>query len=278
MRKWFAALVAVLVLPALAALPADAGRGPSRGSFVARGLPFPALQADVYYPQKGSCLDGLEGVHKVSEPFQAPSSGTLSIFLEALSGDWDLYVLETGGARLGASEAAQVLGGAGDEERVKVSVAPGQYVDMVACNWLGEPEVTVHFDFSASTTRATKPPRPGSASRRGPEPTTHTIDAVGGPVTPLWEWDPPDVEAVVGDRAVWLNESGVGHHVTPYGGPWKDLGARHLPNDGRTGFVFRKSGEYLYRCDVAFAGVEHSVLVGDQCIGMCGRIVVDKRS
>lgn len=56
------------------------------------------------------------------------------------------------------------------------------------------------------------------------------------------------------------------------------FGVQHLPNDGRTGFVFRKSGEYLYRCDVAFAGVEHSVLVGDQCIGMCGRIVVDKRS
>jgi hypothetical protein len=51
----------------------------------------------------------------------------------------------------------------------------------------------------------------------------------------------------------------------------------HLPTDDRVGFGFRKPGEYLYRCDFAFAGIEHSFLIGDECIGMCGRIVVKKR-
>lgn len=51
----------------------------------------------------------------------------------------------------------------------------------------------------------------------------------------------------------------------------------HLPTDGKVGFVFDKPGEYLYRCDFAFAGVEHSFLVGDECIGMCGRVVVKKQ-
>lgn len=51
----------------------------------------------------------------------------------------------------------------------------------------------------------------------------------------------------------------------------------HLPTDDRVGFGFRKPGEYLYRCDFAFAGIEHSFLIGDECIGVCGRIVVKKR-
>jgi plastocyanin len=150
---------------------------------------------------------------------------------------------------------------------------------MVACNWLGEPVVTVHYDFDSKKMEPSEQRRHDSESvtGRGIKRTTHRVDAAGGPVTPLWEWDPSDLEIQVGHKVVWGNETASGHHVTPSGGPWKDVEAMHLPTDGKVGFVFDKPGEYLYRCDFAFAGVEHSFLVGDECIGMCGRVVVKKQ-
>lgn len=279
MERRIVALVAVLALPVLGIPPIAAEEARAEGSYVARALPFPAMQADIYYPQKGSCLAGVDGIHKVSEPFNAPAPGVLSVKIEDLSGDWDVYVLGTRGKQLGVSDDAQILEGADGEERLTVSVNRQQRVDMVACNWLGEPEVTVNFDFVTNKNEAKKPRRndPGSATARGKKRTTHRVDATGGPVTPLWEWDPSELEISVGDKVVWRNEMGSDHHVTPYGGPWEDVDTMHLPVDGKVGFVFRRPGEYLYRCDFAFAGVEHSLLVGDECIGMCGRIVVTKR-
>lgn len=276
--KRIVALMVVLVLPLFAATPTGGGEDKDRGSFVARALPFPEMQADVYYPQKGSCLAGVDGVHKVSEPFHASAPGTLSVYIEDLAGDWDVYILGTRDKQLGASDNAQVLEGADSEERLTVALNRDQHVQMVACNWLGEPEVTVQFDFTNK--KGAKKPRgnrSGSATDRGNRRTTHQVEAVGGPVTPLWEWDPSELEIFVGDRVVWRNESGADHHVAPYGGPWEDVDSMHLPIGGKVGFVFRRPGEYLYRCDFTFAGVEHSLLVGDECLGMCGRIVVKKR-
>lgn len=153
MRRRIAALAALTVFPLAWAVSVDAGRGEERGSFVARGVPFPAMRDDVYYPGKASCLGGVEGVHKTSAPFHAPASGTLSVRLEGLSGDWDLYVVGRSGDALGGSDAAQVLYGAEGRERVAVPLARHQRVQMVACNWLGEPQVTVDFGFVAKTTK-----------------------------------------------------------------------------------------------------------------------------
>lgn len=277
MRKRIVALVAVLVFPVPAGAPAGAEEGKHRGSFVAHALPLPVMEADVYYPRKGSCLDGVDGIHKVSEPFRAPASGALTVHVESLSGDWDIYVLGTRNEQLGVSDNAQLLDGADGEERLTVGLSRNQRVQMVACNWLGEPEVTVHFDFVAKETKKPRPSDSGSATQRGNKRTTHEVDAAGGPVTPLWEWDPSELEISAEDKVVWRNQTGSDHHVTPYGGPWENVDVMHLPMDGKVGFVFRRPGEYLYRCDFAFAGVEHSLLVGDECIGMCGRIVVEKR-
>lgn len=276
MRKSIAMLVAALTLPMIAAGPADAGTHGKRGSFVAHALPFAAMRADIYYPEKGSCLGGVEGIHKVSEPFRAPARGALSVSIEGLSGDWDLYALGTRGRQLAASEDAQVLEGAEGEERVTVAVRRRQRVQMVACNWLGEPEVTVRFDFMTQTqVRERRHHHSGSATER--KRATHKVNATGGPITPFWEWDPSELEIRVRDKVVWLNKTAADHHVTPYGGPWKDVRSKHLPIGDKARFVFRRPGEYLYRCDFAFAGVEHSLLVGDECVGMCGRIVVKKR-
>jgi hypothetical protein len=56
----------------------DLARGGQRGSgarIVCRPRPAPLMEPDIYYPQKGSCLGGAEGVHKVSQPFHAPALG-----------------------------------------------------------------------------------------------------------------------------------------------------------------------------------------------------------
>lgn len=276
MQKWIAALPAVVTLLVTAALPADAGGGGASGSFVARAVPFPVMEPDIYYPQKGSCLGGLDGIHKVSEPFDSPGPGSLSVLMEGLSGDWDLYVLGTGGRQLGRSDAAQLLDAAEGKERVTVALDGHQRVQMVVCNWLGEPEVTVHFSFVPKQTVARRKPRHHNTDS-APERSTHKVHATGGPVTPLWQWDPSELEIQAGDKVMWLNETGADHHVTPYGGPWKNVKTMYLPIGDEVAFVFRKPGEYLYRCDFAFAGVEHSLLVGDDCIGMCGRIVVKRQ-
>lgn len=280
MQKWVATIVIVLSLPVLPASSADAEGEGRRGSFVAQAIPFPVMEDDVYYPRKGSCLEGLDGIHKVAEPFRAPARGSLVLNVEGLSGDWDLYALGSSGERLGISENAQVLDGADGEERLTVLVERGQQVQMVACNWLGEPEVTVYFDFAPKRGRGAgsgayvEGSADGKASKKGE---THRVEAVGGPVTPFWEWDPSELEISVGDKVLWGNETSTTHHVTPYGGPWESDGTMHVSIDGEVQFKFRKPGEYLYRCDFAFAGVEHSLLIGDECVGMCGRIVVEKR-
>jgi plastocyanin len=275
MRKWIAVVV-MLSLPGVAAVSAAAEERTQRGSFVARALPFPVMQDDIYYPQKSSCLGGVEGIHKVSESFHARAPGALQVSLHGLSGDWDLYVLGPRDDQLGASDKAQVLDGAEGDERVNVAVRRHQQLQMVACNWLGEPEVTVRFEFLSDNSTASAPHQHDrkSASKPATRGSTHKVQASGGPVSPLWEWDPSELEISVGDRVVWLNKTGTDHHVTPYGGPWKGIDSMHLPTDGQVDFVFRKPGEYLYRCDFAFAGIEHSFLVGDDCLGMCGRIVV----
>ena len=124
-----------------------AGGQPRKGSFIARAAPLPVMQPEVPSPRKESCLRGVEGVHKVTHPFGAPARGVLDVRMDDLSGDWDLYVLTETGKSLGASESSQVLEGAHGEERVMVHLEPHEPVDMVACNWLGEPVVPIHFTF-----------------------------------------------------------------------------------------------------------------------------------
>ncbi|HEX2294065.1 MAG TPA: hypothetical protein VHN37_02020 [Actinomycetota bacterium] len=124
-----------------------AGGQPEADSFIARAAPLPVMQPGVPSPRKESCLRGVEGVHKVSHRFLAPSRGVLDVEMDDFQGDWDLYVLTETGESLGASEGSQVLEEALAEEGLVVHLEPHQPVDMVACNWLGELQVTVHFTF-----------------------------------------------------------------------------------------------------------------------------------
>lgn len=148
MRKWI--LVASLVMPLMAVAPASARAKAKWDSFQARAIPFPEMQADIYYPRKGSCLNGIDGVNKVSESFTAPSFGSLHVRMQGLAGDWDLYLLSKEGNQLGASTNAQILDGAAGEESITTPLRNNEEVEMVACNWLGEPQVSVQFAFSSN--------------------------------------------------------------------------------------------------------------------------------
>jgi hypothetical protein len=87
-------------------------------------------------------------VHYVAERFRAPEAGTLAVYLKGLAGDWDIYVLNARLKALASSEDAQVLSGAAPKERLSVQLAARRRVAIVACNWLGEPQVVVHYKFA----------------------------------------------------------------------------------------------------------------------------------
>ncbi len=149
MRGTVSASLVLATVGVLTVSPADAG-GAKHGSFIARAAPLPAVDPDVYYPGKASCLQGIAGVHFAAQRFQAPEAGTLVLHLEGLEGDWDIYVLDARGKRLAASEQAQILDGADPEERLSVRLMARRRIEMVACNWLGEPEVEVHYEFASA--------------------------------------------------------------------------------------------------------------------------------
>lgn len=147
MRKLIALVVAAGLLGALGAQPALAKKKkkPIHQEFSAQALPFPNLSSATGTEQRG-CLAGEEGVHKVSIPFEAPSAGMLSAEIAGFTGDWDLFITDEAGKELVGSLEDQTAGAAA-EEKVSLPVKAKQKVNVVPCNWLGEPSVDGHFMF-----------------------------------------------------------------------------------------------------------------------------------
>lgn len=114
-------------------------------TFSASAMPFPNLSSATGTSERG-CFAGQEGVHKVSQPFEAPGKGTLKLYMEGFTGDWDLQVKNAEGITIGESLNDQITGGAPPEEEVNVLLTKGQPVTLIACNWLGEPQVDVHYE------------------------------------------------------------------------------------------------------------------------------------
>ena len=145
MRK----LIAVMLLGALgasmAAAPAFAGKKKIHDSFTALALPFPNYSSHTATAKPG-CTAGQEGVHWVGHEFKPPANGQLSASMEGFDGDWDLYVFQ-GDVALMRSDQAQVPDGAPAEEKLALPLKKGKAVTIVACNWAGGPEATVHYQF-----------------------------------------------------------------------------------------------------------------------------------
>ena len=134
----------------MAAGPSAVGAAPKKveGSFGASLLPFPKLAAwgDPAGLTKPGCTSGQENVNWVGKEFVAPATGTLTLHSEGFTGDHDIYVFMND-VPYARGENSQVPDGAPPEESVTVPLKAKQKVLMVACNWLGQPEVEAAYEF-----------------------------------------------------------------------------------------------------------------------------------
>lgn len=150
MRRIIALALAATAIAAVFAGPATAGKAKGQhlhGSFGATLLPFPKLAAwgDPAGLTKPGCTAGQQDVHWVAHEFTAPGTGKLRVYMEGFTGDHDLYVFD-GDMPLYKSEGSQYDMTDGPEEEIIAPLKKGQTVTLVACNWLGHPEVEAHYE------------------------------------------------------------------------------------------------------------------------------------
>ncbi|HYI46710.1 MAG TPA: hypothetical protein VE174_14725 [Actinomycetota bacterium] len=151
MRRSVALFMVLAVVASLGA-PAVAGGKKKKisGSFGASLAPFPKLAAagDAVGLTKPGCTAGEENVHWVGHEFTPPAKGTLKLSMEGFTGDHDEYVF-VGDLLLARGDQEQVgQGMAPPNEDITVSLKAKQTVLLVACNWLGQPDVEAHYEFT----------------------------------------------------------------------------------------------------------------------------------
>ena len=140
------ALVASLSSTALAAKPQKVHE-----TFGATLAPFPKLAAwgDPLGLSNPGCSAGQEGVHWVAQEFTALGKGTLRVWMEGFTGDHDLYIFKDDAVLL-RGENSQVPVGSADiappEEEITYTMKKNETITMVACNWLGQPQVEAHYE------------------------------------------------------------------------------------------------------------------------------------
>ena len=146
MRRTIALALIGAAFTALVAGPATAGGGKHvHGTFGATLAPFPNYSSYTATARPG-CTAGQEGVHWVGQEFTAPGKGTLRFWTEGFVGDHDLYVY-VGDAAIARSDQEQAGPAmAPAEEEVLLPLKKGQTVTLVACNWLGQPQVEAHYE------------------------------------------------------------------------------------------------------------------------------------
>lgn len=149
MRKLIAIVAAAGLLASIGGAPAVAGKKPVKvhESFGATLAPFPKLAAwgDPAGLTKPGCTAGQKDVHWVAQEFTAPGTGKLRLYMEGFQGDHDLYIFD-GDMPLYKSEGSQYDMTDGPEEEIIAPLKKGQTVTLVACNWLGEPDVIAHYE------------------------------------------------------------------------------------------------------------------------------------
>lgn len=152
MRRIIALALAAVTVGALFAGPAAAGKSKGKhvsGSFGATLAPFPKDERwHVNGTMPPGCVAGQEGVHWVGEEFKAPGKGTLRLSMEGFAGDHDIYIFgDDMNAPLMRGDQVQVGQDlAPPEEEIEMPLKKGQTVLLVACNWLGQPDVTANYE------------------------------------------------------------------------------------------------------------------------------------
>ena len=145
MRRAIAIAIIGAALAAFAG-PAEAGKAKHvTGTVSGTLLPFPNYSSHTATAKPG-CTAGQEGVHWVGQEFVSPGKGTLRFYSEGFVGDHDLYVFQ-GDLKIAESIQAQADPAmAPAEEEINLPLKKGQTVTLVACNWLGGPQVEANFE------------------------------------------------------------------------------------------------------------------------------------
>jgi|GEM_PF-5386727 hypothetical protein len=157
MRKQLSLLIAAGLAASLFAVPsaafgarAAAKKKKIQDSFSAQLLPFPGLQAirDPLGLERPGCLSGQEDVNWMRVPFDPPAAGTLTATTEGFQGDWDLHLTDENGKPLVSSQEQQVgTAPAPPKEQVQLRLRANQPVNIEVCNWAGEPQNEVEYEF-----------------------------------------------------------------------------------------------------------------------------------
>ena len=154
MRKALASLIALGLVASFAATPALAGKKTKKKitktvseTIDVTAVPMPNYSSYTATATPG-CTAGVEGVHKLTYPFEAPGAGNLTLSLAGFTGDWDLYVFDDAGVVINRSDQEQVGPTmAPAEEKVEMALEKGRTYGLVICNWAGAPEATAQLEY-----------------------------------------------------------------------------------------------------------------------------------
>lgn len=150
MRKLIAVALAGALLATLSGAAVAAKKKPIKvhETFGATLAPFPknATAGDPAGLTKPGCSAGQEDVHWTQVEFKAPGKGTLRFWMEGFTGDHDIYVFDGDLLILRGDQEQVGPTLAPPEEEVSMPLKKGQVVQLVACNWAGQPEVEAHYE------------------------------------------------------------------------------------------------------------------------------------
>lgn len=143
-------LVAASCAGAIAVLAAPATAAPKQIKqtyAVELPVPFPVMEGMADF---NGCWNGEEGLSKHTRAITLPSTGLFKADVR-YTGDWDLYLFDSKGTLLVASETIETGNTSEASEKVSWKKAKkGQRVNLVVCNWSGLKDATVTYTFTYS--------------------------------------------------------------------------------------------------------------------------------
>ncbi|HEV2890517.1 MAG TPA: hypothetical protein VGX28_09080 [Frankiaceae bacterium] len=144
MNARLVAIVAAAGAVAVSAVPASAAPKTIKQTYAVEApVPFPVMEDQP--PTMYGCIDGQEGLSKVTREITLPAPGLFKAEV-TYTGDWDLYLMDTNGAILASSETVETGNVNPSSEKLSWKKAKkGQKVNLVVCNWMGLKDATVTY-------------------------------------------------------------------------------------------------------------------------------------
>ena len=110
-------------------------------------VPFPVMEGMADF---NGCWNGQEDVSKDTREITLPAPGLFKAEV-GYTGDWDMYLFDSKGTMLAASENIETGNtGPGTEKVSWKKAKKGQKVSLVVCNWSGLKDANVTYTFTYS--------------------------------------------------------------------------------------------------------------------------------